>query len=81
MGRCKIYKNLWAGYDLYLVPVSGGRMISVHNAYREWRVNYSPGYTRISLRDTEHYPVVGEVDIDQAIISAVLAGEEEHGQA
>ena len=81
MARVNIYKNLWAGYDCYFVRMSSnGRVdtgISVHNAYGDWRVKYMSQFYSHDIKNTEHFPIVGKIDIDQSIISAVLAAEEE----
>lgn len=81
MARVNIYKNLWAGYDMYFVRMSSnGRMdtgISVHNAYGEWRVKYMTQFDSQTVKDASHFPIVGKIDLDQSIISAVLAAEEE----
>lgn len=82
MARRNIYKNLWAGYDCYFVRMAdNGRMatgISVHNAYGDWRVKYMTQFYSQDIReDAEHFPIVGKIDIDQSIISAVLAAKEE----
>lgn len=81
MPRCNIYKNLWAGYDCYFVRMyTNGRMatgIKVHNAYGDWRVEYNARFYAQDVKDPVHFPVVGKIDIDQSIISAVLATVEE----
>lgn len=81
MARRNIYKNLWAGYDYYFIPMhNDGRMatgIKVHNAYGDWRVAYNTQFYAQDVKDSAHFQVVGKIDIDQSIISAVLATIEE----
>lgn len=81
MPRCNIYKNLWAGYDCYFIRMyTNGRMatgIKVYNAYGDWRVAYNSQFYAQDMKDAEHFPIVGKIDINQSIISAVLATVEE----
>lgn len=81
--RCNIYKNLWAGYDCYFFRLStNGSMASgiyVHNAYGDWRVAFNTQFYDQDVKDPVHLPVVGKIDINQSIISSVLAAVEEYG--
>lgn len=78
----KIYKNLWAAYDCYFILISSnGRMdtgISVHNAYGDWRVKFMTQFHSSKRKDAEHFPLVGQIDLEQSIISGVLAAVEEY---
>lgn len=78
----KIYKNLWAGYDCYFILMSSnGKMdtgITVHNADGEWRVKFMTQFYTNTRKDTEHFPLVGHIDLEQSIISGVLAAVEEY---
>ena len=77
MKRGTILKNLWAGYDCYLVYWGRGhgrdfaRMICVHNANGKWEIRNAEYYTS-DLKDQEHFPVVGYIDLNTIIKTAVL---------
>lgn len=77
-----ILKNLWAGHEMYFVnmgfPVRTGKaeakaiggyeIIKIDDKWNFKRAQY---YIH-SLRDTEHFPVVGCVDLKQVCIDAIL---------
>ena len=69
----KLYQNKWAGYEMYFVPlhpvrtckgeaisVGGYEIICIDGV---WKCKKGRYYTQ-SLRDEEHFPVVGDVKID-----------------
>lgn len=63
----KLYHNKWAGFETYFVPldtrretVSGYEITYVMN---EWLCRKAT-YYKSSLRDEEHFPVIGDVKID-----------------
>ena len=69
----KMYQNKWAGHETYFVPlhpvrtrkcessaVGGYEIICIGGV---WKCKKGSYYTH-SLRDKEHFPVVGEVKID-----------------
>lgn len=82
MKRGTILKNLWAGHETYFVymgfPVRSGKAeakktggFSLVNINGEWHFERACYYCN-SLRDDEHFPVVGCVDLKKACINAVL---------
>lgn len=77
-----IYKNLWAGYDCYFVPThtdkSKARGYRVHNAYGKWKVDKA-WFAKETVEDAEHFPKVGEIDLNKIIIENVLK-EGKHGR-
>lgn len=73
----KIYKNLWAGFPTYFVKVRqdnlyyhgcGIIMIDGKWKYRR-RMSF---YKREIDRDAEHFPLVGEVNLNDAIRRAIM---------
>lgn len=69
----KLYQNKWAGHETYFVPlhpvrtrkgeasaVGGYEIICIDGV---WKCRKGSYYTH-SLRDEEHFPVVGDVKID-----------------
>lgn len=75
-----IYENVWSGYKTYLVytgekaTAHDTRMWIVMNVSGKWRL--SKGVFDVqSFRDTEHFPIVGHIDLDDAkdrFVSEVL---------
>ena len=69
----KLYQNKWAGYETYFTPIYpvrtrkreadaiGGYEITRVNG--KWKCRKGQYYT-YSLRDEEHFPVVGDVKIN-----------------
>ena len=69
----KLYQNKWAGYETYFTPTFpvrtrkgeadaiGGYAITKVNG--KWECRKAQYYTH-SLRDEEHFPVVGNVKIN-----------------
>lgn len=83
MKKGTILKNLWAGYETYFIymgfPVRVGRFeaskvggYSLSKINGKWIFERSQ-YYRQSIKDTEHFPVVGHIDVDSAMINAVLS--------
>ena len=76
MSKGTIYQNLWAGYTCYFVfQVCNGQYaygLSIHNAYKKWKVQKSTFYVRDIRDDREHFPIVGHINIDELIIGAIL---------
>lgn len=78
----KIYKNLWAGYDCYFVKIGSAwssknepaktKVLTVNNAGGEWNVSLGEFYS-CHLKDTEHYPEVGTIDLKRLIVGAFLS--------
>lgn len=72
-----IYKNLWAGYEAYFIRMGNSgqfaKGIQVHNAHGEWRVDYNTRYYASDLRhDKDHFPIVGNIDLDAIIANSTL---------
>ena len=86
----KIYQNKWAGYETYFVPrypvrtrkgeseALGGYIIA--NVEGVWLCRKGSYYLS-TLKDDEHFPVVGKVEIDvfeyvmDTILDALGKGE------
>lgn len=70
-----IYKNTWAGYDYYFVPTYtsgyGASGYVVHNAYGKWKVDKAQ-FSKETIKDAEHFPKVGEINLNKIIIENVL---------
>lgn len=76
MKRGTILKNLWAGYDCYLIYMGRkngvySRMLCVHNANGKWEIRNAEYYTQ-DLKDEEHFPVIGGINIEGIILSEVM---------
>lgn len=82
MKRGTILKNLWAGHETYFVymgfPVRSGIVeakktggYKLTNVGGKWIFERTCHYCH-SLRDQEHFPVVGFVDLEKACIAATL---------
>lgn len=72
-----IYKNLWAGYETYFIRMANsGRYakgIGIAHVEGRWKVEYNAAYYASDLRhDTEHFPIVGRIDLDSLIINGIL---------
>lgn len=76
-------KNLWAGYETYFIymgfPVRVGRFeaskvggYSLSKIDGKWRFERSQ-YYRQTIKDTEHFPIVGHIDLDSVMVDAVLS--------
>ncbi len=82
MKKGTIFKNLWAGYECYFVyqgqarsaknESSKVRGIGLHNAHGKWEVKMNAQYYTNSLRDEEHFPEVGLIDIGKVLLNALL---------
>ena len=69
----KLYQNKWAGYETYFTPThpvrTGRAEAKAVGGYEitkidgKWKCRKGEYYT-CSLRDEEHFPVVGEVKIN-----------------
>ena len=74
--RNKIYKNLWAGYETYLIKTSSNNKHTngylLVNIDGKWILDKGVFYTQDLKYDKEHFQVVGEVDLDKVIINGVL---------
>ena len=78
----KIYKNLWAGHETYFVamgfPVRSGRceakktggygLVKIDDSWKFERATY---YCH-TLKDAEHFPVVGHIDMNKAMTECIL---------
>ena len=72
----KVYKNLWAGHETYFIRLGTSGIyavgIGVVNVKGEWKVNRNAHYFASDLRnDREHFPIVGNVDLNGMIIDAI----------
>ena len=76
-------KNLWAGYETYFIymgfPVRVGRMeaskvggYSLSKIDGKWHFERSQYYNQ-HLKDTEHFPVVGHIDLEKVMVGAILS--------
>lgn len=82
MKKGTIFKNLWAGHETYFVymgfPVRTGKceekatggygLVKLDDGWKFERTVY---YVR-DLNDTEHFPVVGYIDINRAMADVIL---------
>lgn len=82
MKKGTILKNLWAGHETYFVymgfPVRTGKceakatggygLVKLDNGWKFERAMY---YVQ-DLKDTEHFPVVGYIDINRAMADVIL---------
>lgn len=98
MKKGTIFKNLFAGHETYFVymgfPVRTGKceakatggygLVKLDNGWKFERAMY---YTH-TLKDKEHFPVVGYIDMNRTMADAILQAvkdgfeppkEEEHG--
>ena len=71
----KIYKNLWASYDCYFISSNSDK--KYHYGYLVgkpkdcWEL--CPGqFYNSDIKDTEHFPIVGEIDLNNIIVETVL---------
>ena len=82
MKKGTILRNLWAGYETYFIymgfPVhthkmeskkTGGYSLSYIDG--KWKFKRAAYYVE-ALRDTEHFPVVGWIDLKGIAVDAVL---------
>ena len=72
-----IYKNLWAGHETYFIRMSNsGRYakgIGIVNVNGVWKVDYNASYYSSDLRhDKEHFPIVGNINLDNVIFENVM---------
>jgi len=75
--KCKIFKNLWAGYETYFIRMRTSEKyttgIKIVKANNGWKVAHSTRfYTSDIKNDHVHFPIVGEIDIDKLILDSVL---------
>lgn len=82
MKKGTILKNLWAGHETYFVymgfPVHSGKAEAkktggymLVNVDGKWHFERSQMYCH-SLRDQEHFPVVGHIDFEKMCIDGIL---------
>ena len=82
MKKGTILKNLYAGHETYFInmgfPVRTGKAeakaiggYSLTKVDGEWRFERAQYYIH-SLCDTEHFPIVGYVDLKKTCIEAIL---------
>ena len=81
MKKGTIYRNKWAGFETYFiylnsVPFSkveakkvGG--LKIVNIDGKWELNKAEFYKN-SLQDSEHFPIVGYININKLLIKAIL---------
>lgn len=76
-----VIKNLWAGYEAYFIcmnfPVRSyrneGRKVGGFSLCRidgKWEFGKAEYYTNY-LKDTEHYPIVGNIDVCKMFVDAI----------
>lgn len=72
----KIYKNLWAGYETYFVKkrqdkryAYGYQIICVDG---KWEYRENAMYYLCTIRDSEHFPVVGEINLTEIIFRSIM---------
>lgn len=82
MKKGTILKNLWAGYETYFVymgfPVRSGKAeakktegYTLVHVDGKWRFERALMYCH-SLKDQEHFPVVGHIDFEKMCIDGIL---------
>lgn len=82
MKKGAILQNLWAGHETYFVymgfPVKTGRAeakatggYSITCVDGKWKFSRAHYYIQ-SLKDTEHFPIVGYVDFEKMCIEGIL---------
>ena len=76
-----VLKNLWAGYETYFICMNfpansfksearktcGFSLVCVDG---NWRFDRAEYYVH-SLKDSEHYPVVGRIDVCKMFVDAI----------
>ena len=71
----KIYKNLWVSYDCYFICSNSNKKYCygylVQKPKDKWEFCHGQFYNS-DIKDTEHFPIVGEIDLNNIIIEAVL---------
>lgn len=82
MKKGTILKNLWAGYETYFIYMGfsvpsrkaeakkTGDYLLV-NVDGNWRFERAQMYCH-SLRDQEHFPIVGHIDFEKMCIDGIL---------
>lgn len=81
MKKGTIFANLWAGHETYFVyqGAVGGRKRGPDLSWgyklvffeNKWHLKKASFYTQ-DLRDAEHFPVVGHIDIDALLKQSIL---------
>lgn len=90
MKKGTILKNLWAGYETYFIymgfPVRVGRAeaskvggYSLSKIKGKWIFARAQYYRKDIINDREHFPVVGHIDLDSTMTSAILAAIQSGG--
>lgn len=79
----KIYKNLWAGHETYFIamhpvrssrnepPKTGG--YGLVKTDEGWQIEKNAVYYSRDLKDSKHFPVVGQADIEALLIEGILS--------
>ena len=75
----RIYKNNYCpSVPTNFVPLSHNNRCTngIHIKYYadRWNIKYDASYYNSTLKDSEMFPVVGEIDLSQTIIQAILNG-------
>lgn len=72
----KIYKNLWAGYETYFVKkrqdkrcAYGSEIIYLDG---KWEYRDNAIYALCTIRDSEHFPLVGEINLTEIIRRSIM---------
>lgn len=85
MKKGTIFRNLWAGHETYFVyqgstPAKGtrsatsyGYKLMLYPYSEKWKVSKASYYTHDLLNDREHFPVVGQVDLDKVMVDSILS--------
>ncbi len=72
----KIYQNLWAGKETYFIPLTHNNEVtsgySVVNVDGIWNLYKGNFYNDDLKNDTEHFPIIGELDFNQLLINEIL---------
>ena len=81
MKKGTIYRNKWAGFEtyfIYLNSVSSSKMeakkvggLKIVNINGKWELDKAEFYKN-DLQDSEHFPIVGHININEVLIKAIL---------
>lgn len=77
----RIYRNLWASYETYFVKIGSARsekrelpktkFLKLTKIDEKWYVDIAEFYSQ-GIKDEEHFPVVGNVNLKKVIIDAFM---------
>ncbi len=77
----KIYQNLFTGYRTYFVIIGSAwsckyeskkvKVLKVFEVEGKWEVEMA-GFYSYALKDEEHFPVVGKINLKSIIVEAFL---------